>query len=131
PKIPSPRNTHRHRPKMSIQYIDFHAGNAAPNGNNRLLAPRLTSPGGDVDGRLCWPIEVVQFGSPQASEEPLLDFAWQGLATRNYSLNAPRLQPVDLQEDLQHGRYKVQGGDLFARNQIHQIIRLSVSSRLR
>jgi hypothetical protein len=125
-----PGHADRHRFALGIQHIDLEIRDGPPDGHSSG-GGRRTGPGGDVDGGFRGAIEVMQGDLRQQLLHPRRQRSRQGFAATEHLPEAPAgLDAGLVDEGLQHGRDKVQGGDALLHDMLDQPGRVLVGAGL-
>ena len=118
----------RDRVLLRIEDVALHIRDRLADGHESRFV-WAAAPERRVHGRLRGTVEVVQLGR-QLCEEPLLQIVGERFAAANHPLHAAALAGlVILQEDGQHRRHEVQGGDLLLNDQADEVAGIFVPSR--
>src|SRR5579872_5916306 len=148
PDVQLPAHPLRHHLLFLVQHVHLHVRNRTPDRHHSsafsTLAFTLTStphtlPARHIDRRFRRPVQVVQLHSsiPRSSShplvEPLLQLPPQRFPAAHHPLHALTLllQPLFLQERLQHRRHKMQRRHLLPLDHLRQISSLPMPSRPR
>ncbi len=123
-------NAQRLHLAQGIEYVHLNIGDGATDRHAFTRIAGTALPGGDVDGRFGWAIEVMQLDTRQLLFEAPLQAAGQGFAAAQHTTQIGEVTGAAmLQKHIKHRRYEVQQGDTCIAHHLGQVIRFLVTAR--
>ncbi|KIH80672.1 hypothetical protein UCMB321_5576 [Pseudomonas batumici] len=126
-------HSQRYRLTVGIQQVDPRIGHRLADGRvvRRFVQRPGAIPGRNVDGCLGRTIEVEQANFRQLLFEAPYQMPRQGFTAAHYPQQATVTSLAMGQEQIEHRRHEVQGGDVLLTNHFAQVTRVTMTTRTR